>query len=64
MFTCVETPHVERSERTRRRHLLAMGISKDDVKLASRSRKGYWRLYWGPVEQLVQVSRCAAVFSK
>jgi RNA-directed DNA polymerase len=30
--------------RTRRRHLLAMGISKDDVKLASRSRKGYWRM--------------------
>jgi RNA-directed DNA polymerase len=30
--------------RTRRRHLMAMGISKDDVKLATRSRKGYWRM--------------------
>jgi len=30
--------------RTRRRHLLALGISKDDVKLATRSRKGYWRM--------------------
>ena len=30
--------------RTRRRHLLALGISKDEVKLASRSRKGYWRM--------------------
>jgi RNA-directed DNA polymerase len=30
--------------RTRRRHLMALGISKDDVKLASRSRKGFWRM--------------------
>ena len=30
--------------RTRRRHLLALGISRDEVKLATRSRKGYWRM--------------------
>ncbi len=30
--------------RTRRRNLLALGISKDEVKLATRSRKGYWRM--------------------
>jgi RNA-directed DNA polymerase len=30
--------------RTRRRHLLALGIPRDEVKLASRSRKGYWRM--------------------
>ena len=30
--------------RTRRRHLLALGISTDEVKLATRSRKGYWRM--------------------
>lgn len=37
--------------RTRRRHLLAMGISKDDVKLASRSRKGYWRMAGNSIVQ-------------
>ena len=37
--------------RTRRRHLMALGISKDDVKLASRSRKGYWRM---PGNSIVQ----------
>ena len=30
--------------RTRRRHLIALGIAPDRVKLASRSRKGYWRM--------------------
>ena len=30
--------------RTRRRHLLAMGIPPEQVHLASRSRKGYWRM--------------------
>jgi RNA-directed DNA polymerase len=30
--------------RTRRRHLLALGIPRDQVKLATRSRKGYWRM--------------------
>jgi RNA-directed DNA polymerase len=30
--------------RTRRRHLLAMGIPRDEVHMATRSRKGYWRM--------------------
>jgi RNA-directed DNA polymerase len=30
--------------RTRRRHLIALGIRPDEVKLASRSRKGHWRM--------------------
>ena len=30
--------------RTRRRRLLALGISKDEVHMATRSRKGYWRM--------------------
>ena len=30
--------------RTRRRHLLALGLSRDEVQLATRSRKGYWRM--------------------
>jgi len=30
--------------RTRRRHLLALGIPRDEVKMATRSRKGYWRM--------------------
>ena len=30
--------------RTRRRHLIALGISPEEVKMASRSRKGYWRM--------------------
>ena len=30
--------------RTRRRHLLALGIPRDEVKKASRSRRGYWRM--------------------
>ncbi len=37
--------------RTRRRHLLALGISKDDGKLASRSRKGYWRMAGNSIVQ-------------
>ena len=37
--------------RTRRRHLLALGIAKDDVKLASRSRKGYWRMAGNSIVQ-------------
>ena len=37
--------------RTRRRHLLALGIPRDDVKLASRSRKGYWRMAGNSVVQ-------------
>ena len=30
--------------RTRRRYLLALGIPKDEVRMATRSRKGYWRM--------------------
>ena len=30
--------------RTRRRHLLALGISVGKVHRATRSRKGYWRM--------------------
>ncbi len=37
--------------RTRRRHLLALGIPRDEVKLASRSRKGYWRMAGNSIVQ-------------
>jgi RNA-directed DNA polymerase len=37
--------------RARRRHLLALGISREDVKLASRSRKGYWRMSGNSIVQ-------------
>jgi RNA-directed DNA polymerase len=37
--------------RTRRRHLLALGIKADEVKLASRSRKGYWRMSTNSIVQ-------------
>ena len=30
--------------RTRRRHLLALGADPDKVHMATRSRKGYWRM--------------------
>ena len=30
--------------RTRRRHLLALGVNPDKVHMATRSRKGYWRM--------------------
>ena len=37
--------------RTRRRPLLALGISHDEVKLATRSRKGYWRMAGNSIVQ-------------
>jgi RNA-directed DNA polymerase len=37
--------------RTRRRHLLALGVSTDEVKLATRSRKGYWRMAGNSIVQ-------------
>jgi len=37
--------------RTRRRHLLALGSPRDEVKLATRSRKGYWRMAGNSVVQ-------------
>jgi RNA-directed DNA polymerase len=37
--------------RARRRNLMALGISREDVKLASRSRKGYWRMAGNSIVQ-------------
>ncbi len=37
--------------RPRRRRLLALGISKDEVKLATRSRKGYWQMSHNSIVQ-------------
>jgi RNA-directed DNA polymerase len=37
--------------RTRRRHLLARGIARDDVTLATRRRKGSWRLAGNSIVQ-------------
>ena len=37
--------------RTRRRHLLALGIPKDEVRMATRSRKGYWRMSHNSIVQ-------------
>jgi hypothetical protein len=37
--------------RTRRRHLLALGLSRDEVHLATRSRKGYWRMAGNSIVQ-------------
>jgi RNA-directed DNA polymerase len=37
--------------RTRRRHLLALGITRDEVKLATRSRKWHWRMAGNSIVQ-------------
>jgi len=37
--------------RTRRRHLLALGIPRDQVHMATRSRKGYWRMSGNSIVQ-------------
>jgi RNA-directed DNA polymerase len=37
--------------RTRRRHLLALGIPREQVHMASRSRKGYWRMSGNSIVQ-------------
>jgi len=37
--------------RARRRNLMALGITREDVKLASRSRKGYWRMSGNSIAQ-------------
>jgi hypothetical protein len=37
--------------RTRRRHLLALGILPDEVHMATRSRKGYWRMSGNSIVQ-------------
>jgi RNA-directed DNA polymerase len=41
---------------TRRRHLMALGISKDRVKLASRSGKGCWRMSGNSVVQCALIN--------
>lgn len=46
--------------RTRRRHLLALGIDPDEVKLASRSRKGYWRMSRNSIVQRALCNRWLA----
>jgi RNA-directed DNA polymerase len=43
--------------RTRRRHLLALGIPKDEVRMATRSRKGYWRMSHNSVVQRALTNR-------
>ena len=37
--------------RTRRRHLLALGIPREEVHMATRSRKGYWRMAGNSIVQ-------------
>ena len=37
--------------RTRRRHLIALGVPPDRVKMATRSRKGYWRMAGNSIVQ-------------
>ena len=37
---------------TRRRHLMALGILSDRVKMATRSRKGYWRMSGNGIVQI------------
>ena len=39
-----DSPRAIEKPRTRRRHLIRMGINPDRVHMASRSRKGYWRM--------------------
>lgn len=43
--------------RTRRRHLISLGIEPDRVKLASRSRKGYWRMSRNSIVQQALTNR-------
>jgi RNA-directed DNA polymerase len=43
--------------RTRRRHLLALGIPKDKVHMATRSRKGYWRMSANSILQRALTNR-------
>jgi RNA-directed DNA polymerase len=43
--------------RTRRRHLLALGISRDEVHMATRSRKGYWRMSSNSIVQRALTNR-------
>ena len=43
--------------RTRRRHLLALGISRARVHMATRSRKGYWRMSSNSIVQIALNNR-------
>jgi len=43
--------------RTRRRHLLAVGIPREEVHLATRSRKGYWRMSANSIVQRALTNR-------
>lgn len=46
--------------RTRRRHLLALGIPREEVHMATRSRKGYWRMSANSIVQPVCVRNAQA----
>jgi RNA-directed DNA polymerase len=43
--------------RTRRRHLLALGIPREEVHMATRSRKGYWRMSANSILQRALTNR-------
>jgi RNA-directed DNA polymerase len=43
--------------RTRRRHLLALGISREEVHMATRSRKGHWRMSSNSIVQRALTNR-------
>ena len=43
--------------RTRRRHLIAMGIAPKKVRMATRSRKGYWRMSANSIVQRALTNR-------
>lgn len=43
--------------RTRRRHLLALGIPRAEVHMATRSRKGYWRMSANSIVQRALTNR-------
>jgi RNA-directed DNA polymerase len=43
--------------RTRRRHLIALGIKPEEVHMATRSRKGYWRMSGNSIVQRALTNR-------
>ena len=42
---------------TRRRHLIALGIKPEEVHMATRSRKGYWRMSGNSIVQRALTNR-------
>jgi len=46
LYYCPKDPAEKqwKQPRTRRRHLLTLGIPREEVHMATRSRKGYWRM--------------------